>query len=317
MELRRYRRRAFTLVELLVVIAIIGVLVGLLLPAVQQAREAARRSFCQNNMRQVGLALHNYHDSFNVLPPGTISSSHVAWSSLILPHIDQTSLFDRLDAAGAFDASAAANSPAWDAIPELTTTGDTPLASTVVSTFVCPSEPGSGVNQRLKATISGTNYNFGKSNYMGSFSAHYHPSNPTATNGGSDRPTVFYSNSSVSFRAFTDGLASSFMVAERSERPTSGPAGSLWMGYHSNGGPAIGGTISQFQVQIRIDRSSNDTDYVINGTSNYNASSFHDGGAHFLMGDGTVRFVSESIDLRQYAAFGTIDGGEITENPNL
>ena len=307
------KRSGFTLIELLVVIAIIAILVALLLPAVQQAREAARRSSCKNNLKQVGLALHNYHDTFSVLPPGQFTRSHLAWSCMILPMLEEAALYDAIDQAGAFEASAGNDTPAWDAIPEMTTTGATPWTSQVVAGFICPSDGGSDKNTRLKANISGTDYTFGKSNYVGSYSAYHNPSNATATNGngGSDRPTVFYENSKVSFRDFTDGLSNSILVAEREMRNGSGPAGSLWVGYHSQSGSAIAVNVEEFQVRVRIERSSNDTDYNINGNSVYNASSKHAGGAQFLMGDGSVQFLSENIDLRNYAALGTIDGGEV------
>ena len=97
-------RRAFTLVELLVVIAIIGVLVGLLLPAVQAARESARRSSCQNNLKQIGLGLHNYHDSFDAFPIGAATASAggwgVSWWMRILPYIDESAVFNRITFSG-------------------------------------------------------------------------------------------------------------------------------------------------------------------------------------------------------------------------
>ena len=303
------RRNGFTLIELLVVIAIIAILVALLLPAVQQAREAARRSSCKNNLKQIGLALHNYHDTFNLMPPGDMSRSRIAWSALILPQVEQGALFDALTSAGAF------HQP-WQEIPAVTHTGANPLAKSVIPTFVCPSDPGSGVNRRLRGQIdtgsgSLTDHFFGKNNYIGSFSAYFNATNPTVSfGGGSDRPTVFYQNSGVNFRDVTDGLSNTILVAERATKPLSGlPAGGMWIGWHNLPGPAI--TVHEFQVRIRINRNTNDTDYVINGSTIYNASSEHKGGAQFLMGDGAVRFISENINIRTYSALGTIDGGEV------
>lgn len=308
------KRNAFTLIELLVVIAIIATLVAILLPAVQQAREAARRSTCKNNLKQIGLALHNYHDTFNTMPPGTMRTSHLAWSCLILPNLEQGALYDAIGATGAFNVQAAnGDSPGWDTLTDLTSTGNR-LASSVIPSFICPSDGGKNVNDRLRAEIpsgSGTYYSFGKSNYVGSFSTLYNNTDPVATNAGSDRPTVFYENSNVKFADFTDGLSNSFLVAEREERIGSGPAGSLWIGYHSNPGAAIGLTVEEFQVRFRVERIANDTDYIINGDTVYNPSSKHKGGAQFLMGDGAVRFVGENINLRQYAAIGTINGSEV------
>jgi len=128
----RSRRRGFTLVELLVVIAIIGVLVALLLPAVQAAREAARRASCSNNLKQIGLGLHLYHDVHRTFPPGGVefrlgsdtSKRQLAWSVFLLPYIEQLNLYEQLDLTTAFDS--AENAPA---------------AATVLSVYICPSAP--------------------------------------------------------------------------------------------------------------------------------------------------------------------------------
>lgn len=298
------RNNGFTLVELLVVIAIIGILVGLLLPAVQAAREAARRMQCSNNLKQIGLSLHNYHDTYQKLPPGIVTSNQLAWGTMILPFMEQGPLFDSLSAAGAFDEP-------WEDILAVTTNGvgtSAPLAQTPVSAFICPSDPGGELN--LKQGGTGGIY-FAKSNYVGVFSAYYNPSNPTATNGsgGSDRPSVFTDNSATRFRDILDGLSNTLIVAERCT--VGGPSGSLWIGYQNDFGGSITGSISQFQVRLRMERSSNDTDYVINGSSVYNPSSLHPGGAQFIRGDASVTFVSETIPLRVQAALGTMDGGEV------
>ncbi|PQO36788.1 prepilin-type cleavage/methylation domain-containing protein [Blastopirellula marina] len=296
------RPRGFTLVELLVVIAIIGVLIALLLPAVQQAREAARRMTCSNQFKQIGIALHNYHDTFGSLPPGIVTTNQTCWLTHILPQIEQGSLYDQIDAAGAFDEP-------WEDVPAMVSTGNTPLAKTIIDGYICPSDTGDGVNKRLGNSTN----QFGKSNYIGIFSAYYNSTNATATNGngGSDRQATFFDNSSTSFRDITDGLSNTIIVAERAERKGSGPAGSLWIGYHNDSGGAISGSIAQFQVRLRMERSSNDTDYNINGNSNYNPSSNHPGGAQFLRGDASVVFLPETINLRTQAALGTIDGGEV------
>lgn len=294
--------RGFTLVELLVVIAIIGVLIALLLPAVQQAREAARRMSCSNQLKQIGIALHNYHDTFGSLPPGIVTSNQTCWLTHILPQIEQSNLYDQIDAAGAFDEP-------WEDVAVMVSSGTTPLAKTELDAYVCPSDTGDGINKRLGSSPN----QFGKSNYIGVFSAYYNSTNATATNGsgGSDRQATFYDNSDTSFRDITDGLSNTIIVAERAERKGSGPTGSLWIGYHNDFGGSISGGISQFQVRLRMERSSNDTDYNINGNSNYNPSSNHPGGAQFLRGDASVVFLPETINLRTQAALGTIDGGEV------
>ncbi|EAQ80873.1 DUF1559 domain-containing protein [Blastopirellula marina] len=297
-------RRGFTLVELLVVIAIIGVLIALLLPAVQQAREAARRMSCSNNLKQIGLSLHNYHDTYLRLPPGIVTSNQLAWGTMLLPFIEQSNLFDALSTAGAFDEP-------WEDITEVTTTGvggRPPLAQTPLTAYLCPSDPGGDLNKKLGGTDG---IYFAKSNYVGIFSAYYNSTDATATNGsgGSDRPAVFTDNSETRFRDITDGLSNTIIVAERCSK--GGPTASLWIGYHNDFGGSISGGISQFQVRLRMERSSNDTDYVINGSTTYNPSSLHAGGAQFLRGDASVVFLPETIPLRVQAALGTMDGDEV------
>lgn len=294
----RRRSRAFTLVELLVVIAIIGVLIALLLPAVQQAREAARRMSCSNQIKQLGLALHNYHDTYGKLPPGLVTNNHLSWQVQILPFLEQSALLDAIQTVGAMNEN-------WENIDEMTTLGNPPLAKTEVQAYVCPSDVGGGLNERAAG--------YAKSNYVGVFSAYYNPTNPTATNdnGGTDRQATFFDNSKVKFRDFVDGMSNTIIVAERQTSPRSGPAGSLWVGYTQDSSAAINSTIAQFQIRLRMERASNDTDYVINGTTNYNPSSYHPGGAQFLRGDASVVFLPETINLRTQAALGTIDGGEV------
>jgi prepilin-type N-terminal cleavage/methylation domain-containing protein/prepilin-type processing-associated H-X9-DG protein len=129
---RQVTLRGFTLVELLVVIAIIGILIGLLLPAVQAAREAARRASCLNNLRQMGIGLHHYHEALGSFPPGGIeprsplnpNGRQLAWSVFLLPYVEQKPLYDRLDTGAAFDAPQNADA-----------------AATVLSIYICPSVP--------------------------------------------------------------------------------------------------------------------------------------------------------------------------------
>lgn len=296
--------RGFTLVELLVVIAIIGVLVALLLPAVQQAREASRRMSCGNNLKQLGLALHNYHDTFQTLPPGLVTSNQIGWMTQILPQIEQGNLHDQIDQVGAFDEP-------WEDVPAMVSTGSPPLAKTVIDGYICPSDQGRGDGLNLR--LGNSNHQFGKSNYIGVYTAYYNRTDPNATNGsgGSDREATFFDNSSTEFSDITDGLSNTIIVAERAERRDRGPAGSLWIGYHNDHGGAITDGIAAFQIRLRMERSSNDTDYNINGTSNYNPSSNHPGGAQFLRADGSVVMLNETINLRTQAALGTIDGDEV------
>jgi len=290
------RKSAFTLVELLVVIAIIGVLIALLLPAVQQAREAARRTQCNNNLKQLGLAMHNYHDTFNVLPPGWIDDDPYAdttnrnllgWGVFLLPFLEQSALHDSMKAVGAFDQK-------WSAIAEMTTgtaAVPDPYAKTIVNAFICPSDPSAGINTNL--------HSYGKSNYTG-IGGNAYISSATTTPSG-----TFYDNSPVKFRAIIDGLSNTVVVGERSTVQLSSAGyikkGTLWIGGTTNG---------EYYYNNAIVTSSDY--YSINGTAgNFNITSAHPGGALFLLGDGSGRFIAETIEGSTYQDLGAISDGNV------
>ncbi|QDV71670.1 hypothetical protein Poly24_54090 [Rosistilla carotiformis] len=294
-------RTGFTLVELLVVIAIIGILVGLLLPAVQAAREAARRMQCSNNFKQIGLALHNYHDTYRSFPPGELTVSRLGVLALILPQIEQGPLHDQLSAAGAYIGRNTATAPAWHSNPAIVSTGTTPLAKTIIPAYICPSDPSSDLNERMKSNDSGA---FAKANYVGIYTAVSYDAAGAKT---ADRKATFYEDSKVRFRDITDGTSNTIVMVERAGLAPYNS--SMWMGWHNLPGPIDNSY--QFSIRTRINRFSNDTDYPISGGSSYAASSAHPGGAQFLRGDGSVTLLPETIDLPTYAALGTIDWGEV------
>ncbi|MCA9118043.1 MAG: DUF1559 domain-containing protein [Planctomycetaceae bacterium] len=285
------RKRGFTLIELLVVIAIIAILVALLLPAVQQAREAARRSQCRNNLKQIGLALHGYHDTSRVLPPGFINSlsdprrNFLAWSTFLLPALDQSPLYNGI---GTATAGFGIN---WgDADGDGTIDDPIAEAQTVLPAFICPSDPMGGLNTNLALTdAAGTH--FGKSNYKGVTDA-FSPSTDY----------VFSQNSSTRFRDIIDGTSYTFAVGEQTT--DDGLIGGIWIGENiARGINAYHSTMGDTKVSTVGDTPPN--------SSSSGFGSKHEGGCHFLLCDGAVRFISENIDRASYHALGTIAGGEV------
>ncbi len=299
-------RKGFTLIELLVVIAIIAILVALLLPAVQQAREAARRSSCKNNLKQIGLALHNYHDTFTLFPPSYIDNvfaydtngsgaidedrNGIGWSALILANMEQSALYDQI-------ASQTNNfSHNWNDANNDGTVGD-PISSSrlVISTYNCPSDPMGGVNTKRG--------NFGKTNYL--------------ANGGTaaarDQKGMFWVNSSVKMRDLTDGTSNTAMVVERSTMQSSianscGTAACDWSGGVWIGTRDVATLATWHSGVYGLDVESyggGNATYQI-GRSNqtwgddWSNSSPHKGGLQLVLADGAVRFVSENIDLNTY-----------------
>ena len=288
------RRRGFTLIELLVVIAIIAVLIALLLPAVQQAREAARRTQCKNNLKQVGLALHNYHDNFGALPPGWVGVTGGAsdiygvnawgWAARILPQIDQGPLYNQIN----FNVKMEAVENATQRVTSL-------------SAYRCPSDTGPGNKWTIQSS-SGTNLvDLAVANYVGVFGISDidncvgTPNSPCLGEG------AFFQNSKILFRDFSDGLSNTIVVGEHKTRRDSGfNWTSTWAGVVTNGDNAI----------VRI---LGTTDHTPNAPANHidDFSSYHVGGAHFVLGDGSVRFVSTNIDLGVYQHLATRSAGDI------
>lgn len=270
-------RKAFTLVELLVVIAIIGVLIALLLPAVQAAREAARRTQCVNNMKQIGLGLHTHHDVHRQFPAGhlykTSTDGAWGWGSLILPFIEQDNLYNLIR-------------------PTTTTMSSTANANTqtVLDAFICPSDPGPEINAKRGSHA--------KSNYQGVYGNETAAHSTTAGNG------LLFGNSKLGFRDITDGSANTFAVGEcLTQIPTGSTPekkGGIWAG--SNTGAAHGGT---FWVTDNVAANR------INGTNWWAFSSNHPTGCNFLFGDGSVHFISETIAGTTYEYLGQRNDGQV------
>lgn len=298
------KRSAFTLIELLVVIAIIAILVALLLPAVQQAREAARRSSCKNNLKQIGLALHNYHDTHGVFPPSAIEGHGWTASALMLPQLEQSAMHDQLNVDGRIDL----------ADPDILA-----LARQPISVFMCPSaaEPNVQQNQEIPVVVGGTTYRIAISNYLPISGTNdlRCSSSKSAQNG------MFFLNSNVRFRDVTDGTSNTFAFAERTTIGNS--RGGTWAAVRTDADSGGSGHLcgpNNFEAIRDGSIPTRNSWSVINGTATYQfgPSSLHTGGVQVLMADGAVRFVSENIDatnnsspLSTYQKLGSRNDGEV------
>ncbi len=311
------KRLGFTLIELLVVIAIIAILIALLLPAVQQAREAARRTQCKNNLKQIGLALHNYESTYGVLPhamwgngvtPCTTNQDNgFGWMVSILPQIEQANLYQRINPQGQpgiFSVAMIAQFyPGATIIPG----GNTILAGylcpssafpqIVPATYSIPGAPGGSVPAR-NATAVG----YATSSYKaagGSNSGDFGMMHKACEGGG------------VRFRDVTDGLSNTIMVGESTYCSSNLSTANRLLGtvapIEFRDWPIWIGSGGQSDEAIRINGRFNSP---INARTSFsrmyqainddNAFSYHVGGAQFTLGDGSVRFISENIDTRTY-----------------
>jgi prepilin-type N-terminal cleavage/methylation domain-containing protein len=318
-------RSAFTLVELLVVIAIIGVLVALLLPAVQAAREAARRTQCSNNLKQVGLALHNFHDTYNKLPVGTHDDDNKSfcWRTWILPYMEQTPLYNQMTQAGLWippQMGGGANGLNIDSVPASEIAGVTvisDLCKTKLGFYMCPSD----------TLPEKDNDGYFKTNYCGNVGPAVGTIATCASadaKGELQQGVLLMSNQNTdtwttSLARMTDGTSNTIMAGEVSETSninkglTNARAYPIWAGGNNNGacsdGLAGSGAVLRFV----------DTAYFVNrktGTeSNMSFGSKHPGGAQFVLGDASVRFITESVSTVVYRAAGTRDNGEAEQLP--
>lgn len=303
-------RRAFTLIELLVVIAIIAILIALLLPAVQQAREAARRSTCKNNLKQIGLAIHNYHDTHRMFPPGYVdqravivdNEGHWSWSAMILPFMDQATIFNQFQVGNLTPSDVLA-----------TTAGKKTLQQSVMS-FRCPSDTGpqfhpltpDDAGRGIQPKGSTTNTGTALTNYVGAGSNNviFQHRATNHTDGATGNTGSFWRDSNLRIRDMTDGSSNVVMVGERAYKVSGelSSAGNLFtVRTAGTSGPEPSnnaGGVSQGIVSIlgggRASINSLPSINIHKGPAAF--SSPHTGGAHFLFGDGRVGFLSENID---------------------
>jgi len=328
------KQRGFTLIELLVVIAIIAILIALLLPAVQQAREAARRTQCKNNLKQIGLAMHNYHDVYNMFPVGSCAKPGplgmdvtIGAFASILPYIDQANLKALYD-----------DTTPWE---QQDITANPGMPTTVIPAFLCPSATGPEVESHaILATYPVGGNGVATNQYLLSKGA----TDGWCLNPASD-PNIgmFGINLRTSFRDLTDGSSNTLcvgegatgnpytQVADKTGPGTLGTAPGLQLVAgawiipqpvpQSIAGGAIFTTVSNYGTTIwkvnqnPVVETVYDDNDVANcnsvGDSTTNFRSAHVGGVQFTLGDGSTRFVSENIDQGVYNAVGTRAGGEV------
>lgn len=293
------RTSGFTLIELLVVIAIISVLIALLLPAVQQAREAARRMSCRNNLKQIALAVHNYESAFSVMPPRRILSAgnRRGWGPSILPYLDQASLQGQYR----FDKDFYA--------PENAANIRVPL-----SVFMCPSAPG----PRLVTVIqNGVTSEGVAGDYFGpnSFSSSLY--GVTALSGNNQITAMDDLPRTRRFRDITDGLTNTMLITEQAGRADYYIRGQKQASNAGLSQATSWGSWPSYQVfQVQIFGSDGITKdgsggCVINCNNSQGVYSFHTGGANVVFADGSVHLLSESMDAHLLLGIVTINGGEI------
>ena len=315
-------RRGFTLVELLVVIAIIGTLIGLLLPAVQAAREAARGSQCSSNLKQIGIALHNFHDSRGFFPPANVSDVTVplptccagegwAWGTFILPYIEMSEVYDKFRPNIEFPAPTGTNTPSVVGADAILA----PLVKTSIPVYRCPSDS-EGLLATLEAacdvpyegkTLRGLTprTRYGRSNYVISM----HDVSIANDMRTSKLNGLSFSNSRVKLKDVSDGLSSTLAAGERVHRApgkSSGadstapvhPGSAVWAATNINGYANPDGYTSCLWRGMITNGAS--TFYSINDFSTVNTSkgysSNHPGGASFVYADGSVRLLDQNID---------------------
>lgn len=304
------RFRGFTLIELLVVIAIIAILIALLLPAVQQAREAARRTECKNKLKQIGLALHNYHDTHKYFPWGCMESDRglpqmqMNWRFDILPYIDQAPLYTTLSQLPRLGACSAF----W--LTDTSATGGVQYQLMVIPAYLCPSEsvgPIMGRNQNggdtcCPSTSAMASYQGNASTLTPSPSGSwgYYGDDPA----NSDPPGMMsHYPTSIGIRKVTDGTSNTLFVGERTViKPVNrtgcteeGTWYSCWLGQF--------GSVGSINYGINLP-------CRVSWTSGLGFASMHTGGCHFVMVDGAVRFVSENISQVTLNSLSTRASGE-------
>jgi prepilin-type N-terminal cleavage/methylation domain-containing protein/prepilin-type processing-associated H-X9-DG protein len=302
------RRAGFTLIELLVVIAIIGILIALLLPAVQKVREAANRMACSNNLKQIALALHNYHDANLNFPPGGVTEgpccdtpSGAAWTIYLLPFLEQDALYQKYDFTK------------YNEAPE-----NAFVRKSSVKTYVCPSDldtgvlgkPESGPGNDLEYMPGSYRGVSGRSTGLDWFDDPASSRNlPQEWRGILHKTSVRYGIGPENVAAITDGMSNTLMVGEYTTR-THRNRRTFWAYTYTSYNQ------SSVTRQSRIFQTDYDRCVNIGGAGDENPckrgwGGFHTGGANFALCDGSVRFLFQNIDIALLSDLATIAGGEV------
>lgn len=295
----KHRKSGFTLIELLVVIAIIGVLAGLLLPAIQSAREAARRMSCSSNLRQIAMASHSYESTFRRLPAGWVSADGNnnpgwGWASAFLPYIEANNLYEQIN----FSYS-------------ISNVRHEQVRTTQLAIFHCPSDIGDTIMEIAEAEVGPHDHSHidepehvdeghklfpvSKSNYIAMFGTFELEDNPFKGDG------VFFGNSNIRLKDITDGLSNTLCFGERDSRL----GVSLWQGVISEAN----------EPEARI---VGVADHLPNSPVGHfeDFRSFHTGGVHFVKGDGSVQMYAQNMDEVVYRSMATRAGGEVINSEN-
>jgi len=306
-----WRGRAFTLIELLVVIAIIAILIGLLLPAVQKVREAAARMSCTNNLKQLGLACHGYHDANGYLPydcsPEAANSATWAmggtnwsWIAHVLPYIEQGNLASNIASLGGGNMDTVTLQTAYNA----------GYLSVTIKSLMCPADGPSAALMQNRADLTGNS--IGLTNYKGVSGANWgwvfsvagtaSCVSPGTTNGLADGDGLFFrgdGNKKKKLTDMTDGTSRTFMIGEDL------PQYNQWCSWpYCNNAVGTCAIPPNYQMPPAMTASPG------NWNTTYSFRSKHTNGLQFAYGDGSVKFITQSIDIATYRAMATIQGGE-------
>jgi prepilin-type N-terminal cleavage/methylation domain-containing protein/prepilin-type processing-associated H-X9-DG protein len=316
-----YRNRGFTLIELLVVIGIIAVLAGILLPAVQAARESARRSQCASNLKQVALAMHQYDATHLVLPPGKKGCCWGTWLIYVLPYMEQQPLYNSWNSCGT---NAPAAPAAYDLDLRYFGVANQTVTSTFISSYLCPSDQ---TNTPITATTNGTmfactsqNYavNFGNSivsqtDFQGITFAGAPFVDIGSPEGDHNQP----GRATIGFNIFLDGLSETMLASEVVVGQGQDLRGFSWWGdaatFETFLSPNSSFPDVLFSAYYCIDQSPNPpcTGATTALPDNYAARSRHSSGVNVAMSDGATRFIKNSISVHVWRALSTTKGNEI------